>query len=51
MLFNDKGLRAGFGIVLFLLIVISLRFAQYFIFTRHLPAHALTTGLGHLSDN
>ncbi|SFS16847.1 hypothetical protein SAMN05216570_3396 [Dyella sp. OK004] len=48
--FNDRQLRAGWGIALFLLIVVSLRFAQYFAFTRHLPAHVLTTPTGLLAE-
>jgi hypothetical protein len=35
--FNGRSLRIGWGIALFLAIAVSLRFAQYFGFTRHLP--------------
>lgn len=48
--FRRSSLRIGGGIALFITIVVSLRFAQYFAFTRHLSKHFLMTPLGLLSE-
>jgi uncharacterized protein len=48
--YNDGQLRAPWGIALFLLIVVSLRFTQFFAFTRHLPTDALATPYGLLTE-
>jgi uncharacterized protein len=48
--YRDGQLRTAWGIALFLLIVVSLRFAQYFAFTRHLPSGALASPYGLLAE-
>jgi uncharacterized protein len=48
--FNAGQLRIGWGIALFICIVVALRFAQYFAFTRQLPAHWLQTSQGLLLE-
>jgi len=48
--FNERSLRIGWGIALFIAIAVSLRFAQYFGFTRLLPHHWLLTPQGLLAE-
>lgn len=48
--FRGTQLRTVWGILLFLLIVVSLRFAQYFAFTRQLSAQWLMTPGGMLAE-
>jgi membrane protease YdiL (CAAX protease family) len=48
--FSSGQLRTVWGIAVFLLIVVSLRFAQYFVFTRQLPAQSLLMPAGLLSE-
>ncbi|MBE1162429.1 CPBP family intramembrane glutamic endopeptidase [Dyella acidiphila] len=48
--FSGTQLRAIWGILLFLLIVVSLRFAQYFAFTRQLSPQALMGPFGMLAE-
>jgi hypothetical protein len=48
--FNERGLRIGWGIALFIAIAVSLRFAQYFGFTQHLPDGWLRTPQGLLAE-
>lgn len=48
--FRGTQLRTIWGVLLFLLIVVSLRFIQYFAFTRQLPVHSLTTPVGLLAE-
>lgn len=48
--FNGRDLRIGWGIALFIAIVVALRFAQYFGVTRLLPHHWLQTPQGLLAE-
>ncbi|WP_158882786.1 type II CAAX endopeptidase family protein [Rhodanobacter sp. L36] len=48
--FDGRDLRIGWGIALFIAIVVSLRFVQYFGFTRQLPDHWLQTPQGLLIE-
>jgi membrane protease YdiL (CAAX protease family) len=47
---GEAGLRPGWGIALFVAMVVALRFVQYFAFTRQLPPGALGTPGGLLLE-